>query len=131
MLRSFFHLALLARGFSKRILLFGYMELDHSQRTLTPNPTTPLVDWPFFPWNPPNLHVDSSTKYVSKYIKINKIGVSMSLNPLPVESTSQGNRTLMGQMMLDQKLWRQRIEAPIKTGILTIAGGAKAKGRQF
>jgi hypothetical protein len=43
MLRSFFWLALLAGGFSIRIPLFGYMELDHPIRMLSPDPTTPLV----------------------------------------------------------------------------------------
>jgi hypothetical protein len=50
MLRSFFWRAMPAKGLSIWDLLFDYMELDHPLIMLLPNPTTPLVCWPFFCW---------------------------------------------------------------------------------
>ncbi len=43
-IRSFLWLTSLARGFTIRILLFGYMEVDYSLSMLLSNPTTLLVD---------------------------------------------------------------------------------------
>jgi hypothetical protein len=60
---SVFWPALLARGFSIRIILPSYMELDQPIRMLSPSPTTHLLDWPFFLARiHPMYKVDSLTK---------------------------------------------------------------------
>ncbi len=57
MFRSFFWPVLLARGFPIRILLFGYMELDHLLSMLSPILTTPLTERVIFlSWNTYNEH---------------------------------------------------------------------------
>jgi hypothetical protein len=56
----------------------GYIELDQPIRILSPSPTMPLVDWPFFVRNTTSVHggfIDK--KYIYKYMKICKIGAML------------------------------------------------------
>jgi hypothetical protein len=65
-------------GFSMRILLFGWMELDHPLRMISPNLTILLIHWLFFlSAHAPNVHAgffDKKYFYNYKYIKMCKIG---------------------------------------------------------